>query len=185
MPLRYTTTVAIERRLRGRLQLSSSTPAFGTNLGAGQIDSLLIEQIGTQVETKLDSALSVIYELPISPGATSALVMLASIVEKLVVSEIVGVHYQGSINSELGGDGGFGALLRKQALEELQALLVGHGIYIPGLVTPQSIPGANSQPLVLPGVKLRTSNIPDTISRSQTLIGKRIGGKAQDIDWGV
>jgi hypothetical protein len=62
MPLKYTTVEAIARRLRGRLETSETSPvqAFGQSLGAKQVQPTLYEQVGTQVEAKLDMGLSML-----------------------------------------------------------------------------------------------------------------------------
>ena len=81
------------------------------------------------------------------------------------------VYYQGSQVPELNGDAGFGALMYKKAMQSLQRLIVGHNIYIDGLVPPQNMPGAiTPQPILLPNETLVTS-APDTITRNTTVIG--------------
>ncbi len=66
MPLQYTTVDAIARRLRGRLEVNKSALGGGMGgLAAQQVDLLLIEQLGTQVEVRLDVALAQIYMLPV------------------------------------------------------------------------------------------------------------------------
>jgi hypothetical protein len=148
-------------------------------LAAQQVDLLLIEQLGTQVEVRLDVALAQIYMLPVPEGATTARIILGGIVEKLVVSEIAITHFQQSQVPQMGGDAGFGSVIRKQAQEELESLFAGHGIYIPGLMSPPvSMPGSYRQPLVLPGVPLKSDLIqPDTLTRTYAIVETREGAK--------
>lgn len=177
MPLDYTTVEAIARRLRGRLEISKSVLGGGTSgLAAQQVDLLLIEQVGVQIEARLNVALSEIYLLPIAATATIARVILGGIVEKLVVSEITLTHFQQTQVPQMGGDAGFGSVIRKQAQEELESLFAGHGIYIPGLMSPpSSTPGSYRQPLVLPGVPLKSELLqPDTLTRSYSIVERRI-----------
>jgi hypothetical protein len=176
MALEFTTLDAISRRLRGRLELSKTALGGGTGkLAAQQVDPQLLEQLGEQVEAKLLIALALIYVLPIPLDAATARIILGGIVEKLVVAEIVLTHFQQSQVPQMGGDAGFGSVIRKQAQEELEAIFAGHGIYIPGLMSPPvTTPGSYRQPLVLPGVALKSELIqPDTLTRSYSLVEQR------------
>ena len=164
----YTTTDNITRRLRGRLQVANGSLIPGAT--AQQVDPYLIEQIGEQIEAKVNLALSQIYKLPIPLTSIQALKIIESIVEKLIISEIATVHFQQTQTPELGGDAGFGAVLRKQAVQELESILSGHGIYIPGIMekpVPNAMMGTYIQPLVLPEVELiAEEDQADTFTRS-------------------
>jgi hypothetical protein len=190
MPLQYTTTDAIARRLRGRLEVNKPALGGGTGgLAAQQVDLLLIEQVGVQIEARLNVALAEIYVTPIPVGATTARIILGGIVEKLVVAEIVMTHFQQSQVPQMGGDAGFGAVIRKQAQEELESIFGGHGIYIPGLMSPPiAMPGSYRQPLVLPGVPLKSDLLqPDTLTRSYSVVERRddaVPGRDEEIDFG-
>lgn len=191
MPLKYTSAQKIAARLRGRLEVPNANAGgipFGSSpssLGAQQVDLGLLEQIGIQVEAKVDSVLYLIYVLPVPDTATQAKEIIGSIVEKFVLSELAEVYFQQSQNPELGGDAGFGSVMRRQAQQELQALCAGHGIYVPGLMPAPTTASYGQQPIVLPGVRLRGGDIPDTITRNYTVVATRSGGKASEIDWGV
>lgn len=178
--LKYTTPEAIARRLKNRLELRDSPPTLGQAqaLGAKQVDYSLYEQLGEQVEAKLDMALSMLYELPVPTTAAQALKILASIVEKFVVAEILSVHYQQTQGE--GGDQGYGSVLFKQAKEECQAI----GIVLPGITPPAATPFNRPEPMVLPLVP-RKGEIPDTISRSYNVVVQRNPVEASSIDWGI
>lgn len=176
MALEFTTSEAIARRLRGRLELSKPALGGGTGgLAAQQVDLKLLEQLGEQVEARLVVALALIYVLPVPLQATAARIILGGIVEKLVVAEIATTHFQQSQVPQMGGDAGFGAVLRKQAQEELESIFAGHGVYIPGLMSPPVMtPGSYRQPLVLPGVALKSELVqPDTLTRSYSIVEQR------------
>lgn len=181
MTLKYTTAENIARRLKNRLELNNAPPTLGATqaLGAKQVDYSLYEQLGSQVESKLDMALGMMYELPVPNDAKDAINILASIVEKFVVAEILATYYQQSQNAQMGGDQGYGAVLFKQAKEECAAI----GITLPGLAATPSNPMNRVEPLVLPGVP-KKGDIPDIISRSYSFTGQKTSAVV-DIDWGV
>jgi len=178
--LNYTTTEAIARRLKNRLELSNGPPTLGQTqaLGAKQVDYSLYEQLAGQVEAKLDGALSMMYDLPVPNDATQSLKILASIVEKFVVAEILSTHYQQTQGE--GGDQGYGSVLFKQAKEECQAI----GIVLPGIAPAPVSPLGRVEPMVLPGVS-KKSEIPDIITRSYNLTVQRNPVESSLIDWGV
>lgn len=182
MPLRYTTQAAIARRLSNRLELldSGATPAFGSSLGSQQVNLELLQQVGEQVEATVDSRLSMAYELPVPADAIQARAILAGIVEKLIVAEILPVYFESqNSGAQMGSDAGFGSMMRNSASAELEKYLVGHG-GIPATGT--LLPGL--APVVLPGLRLKAV-LPDTITRNITSVGQRKGGKTSEIDWGV
>ncbi|MFN6560040.1 MAG: hypothetical protein RMY28_009550 [Nostoc sp. ChiSLP01] len=178
--LKYTTSEAIARRLKNRLELKDGPPTLGQtqSLGAKQVDYSLYEQLGEQAEAKLNMALSMLYELPVPNDATEALKILASIVEKFVVAEILSVHYQQTQGE--GGDQGYGSVLFKQAKEECQAI----GITLPGITPQASTPFNRVEALVLPRVP-KKGEIPDVVSRSYSLVEQRNPTAASSIDWGI
>lgn len=182
----YTTVDAIARRLRGRLKVNntlSSTSAPNYN-GQQVVDSLLIEDIVAQVEDDLNMTLAQIYEMPLVHTHP----ILAGIVEKLVVAEILQTHYQSTQVPELGGDPGYGGLLYKQAQQQIAKLTAGHNIMVFGVPMPPQIPGAiTPQPIVLPGEKL-ADKTPDTLSKNVTVVTTTKWKQLSDSDrreWGI
>lgn len=173
--LKYTSVMNIARRLRGRVNVEQNGQL--NNAASGTVDNMLILQIAEQVETKLDMALGQIYELPVPQNAHSALQIIGAIAEKLVIAEIAQTHFKMQVNPETGADMGFGSSMRKQALEEAEAIFGGHGIYIPGIMNrPPNSPavGESKQPLVLPGLKLlKSGDRPDTFSRNDSCVFAR------------
>lgn len=170
--LKYTFVDNISRRLRGRLQVESSTGL--NNAAGGVVDNKLILQVAEQVETKLDLALGQLYQMPIPQNARQALLVIGSIAEKLIIAEIAITHFRMQLNPETGADMGFGNSMRKQAFEDAESIFGGHGIYVPGIMNrPQNNPtvGETIQPLVLPGLKLLISgDRPDTFSRNDSCV---------------
>lgn len=178
--LKYTTPSAIALRLRGRLELNETIhgTAFGQNLGAKQVQFELYEQVASQVEAKLDMGLGMMYELPVPQEASEARKILASIVEKFTVAEILSVHYQQSQNPQMGGDMGYGAVLLKQAKEECQAI----GIDLPGLTAGVNPLLPRREVMVLPGVP-KKGDIPDVITRNYSVTVQRNPDAANQIQF--
>lgn len=182
----YTTTEAIARRLRGRLKVTttlspSSAPSFNTQQ---VVDPLLIQDVLEQVENDLDLTLAQIYEMPLLNRHP----ILAGIVEKLATAEILQTHYQSTQAVEMGGDPGYGALLYKQAMQQMAKLTAGHNIMIFGVQPPAQMPGVvTPQPIILPGEKLR-ENPPDTLTKNVTVVTATRWRKLSDSDrkdWGI
>lgn len=181
--MKYVTKEQIRQWFRGRLEVPDS-PLFA-GAAAGKVDEQLIEQLGNIIEAKIDVALGQIYEMPIPDTATQALLIIGGIVQKLIVSEIAIVHFQQTLTAEQGGDNGFGATIRKQALDDLEAIFAGHGIYIPGMTSPpppNPQMGVYRQPLVLPGMRtLSADEQPDTSTRAFTFLGTREFTEEEDL----
>lgn len=178
--LKYTTADAIARRLKNRLELNNGSPTLGQTqaLGAKQVNYSLYEQLGEQIEARLSVALSMMYELPVPNDATESLKILASIVEKFVVAEIMATYYQQTQGE--GGDQGYGAVLFKQAKEECQAI----GIILPGLAPQSSTPFNRVEPMVLPGLS-KKGDIPDIVGRNYSITEQRHPVESSSIDWGI
>ena len=175
----YTTIDNIALRLRTRLDLNQTAhgAAFGQSLGAKQVEPELFEQIASQVEAKLNAKLGMLYELPVPQHATQARLILASIVEKFTVAEILAVHYQQSQNAEQGGDLGHGAILRKEAIQESRDI----GIMFADPKRPQTTMSVNPEPSIVLPLVLRKAVIPDTITRNYSLVENR--SSTTEIDW--
>lgn len=196
MPLKYTTTEKIARRLRGRLNIEDSpavSTVIGSRLGYGDaiggqlVDPQLLEQMGEQKEAYIDLILNQIYEVPLSLSHPITQNIMSEITECLVVSAVMKVHFQGSLNMTTGGDvQGLGIDLDRQAYMLLGTLTVGHNIYLPVSMPPlpQTYPGTMPpQPLVLPGENLRTIDQPDTVHRVYTFITHRKLDVLNEVDW--
>lgn len=178
--IEYTTINNIALRLRTRLELNQTAHGapFGQNLGAKQVQPELFEQIASQVEARLNAKLGMLYELPVPQFAIQARLILASIVEKFTVAEILAVHYQQSQNAEMGGDLGHGAILRKEATQECRDI----GIQFADPKRPQTVMSIDPEPsLILPLVP-RIAVIPDTVTRSFSLVEQR-KSSIMEIDW--
>jgi hypothetical protein len=119
MAQKYATTDQVMRWLQTRLQLTGVVAnSFGSTLGAGQIDPLLLAEIQESIEASIDATLSLIYQLPIV--SVDALVILRSIVCKLTASDLMPAHYFATSNPQIGGDSGFGAVVRGEGIKELE-----------------------------------------------------------------
>lgn len=175
--LKYTKVANIARRLRGRLNVDQAINPGLINAASGTVDSELIIQVAQQIETNLELGLGQIYDVPIPHTASAAISILSSITEKLIISEIALTHFVMQVNPETGADMGFGHALRKQAFEQVEMILGGHGIYVPGIMNrPVNNPAVTEtiQPIVLPGVRLKLSQEqPDTFTRNYSCLESR------------
>jgi hypothetical protein len=180
----YTNNDAIANRLRGRLEFQDNNPLY-SGAAAQIVNPTLINQVIVQVEARVNAALGQIYCLPIPLNKTSAIAIVSSIVEKFVVAEIISVHYQQAQNPEVGGDAGYGGKILNEAKQELTALLHGHGIHIAGMtIQPSSSMQGITQPIMLPGVKLKTEEQqPDSITRNYTFSGIMEDPDHEPIKW--
>jgi hypothetical protein len=128
--LKYTTTEAIARRLRGRLQIGTVQAPYGATV---VVDELL-EQVGAQVEAQIDAILREVYKYPLNAEAednTQSRPILAAIVEKGVICELADVHfYQGEDGNSYGRE------MCKQYKAALDALRIGNP-QLPGEVVKQ------------------------------------------------
>lgn len=117
MTLIYTDKQAIANRLRGRLAIGGAQAPFGATV----VDDELIEQVGVQVESRINAQLGRVYQLPILLNDTSKPI-LASVTEKLTICEIMGTHYVGAEGTS---EDGYGRMMCRQGAEELQQILTG------------------------------------------------------------
>ena len=116
--LTYTTTEAVGRRLRGRLETDGPLLAYGNPV----VDPDLIEQVGAQVESRVEAKLRTVYKLPFK----SVSPIVASIVEKLILCELIPVHFAAELASNADSPLlGFAGLMCKQGGKELGELLSG------------------------------------------------------------
>lgn len=83
MALEFTTTDALLRRLSGRGSVGSSV------FGPAQIDPLLIQQIGEQVEARIKDELGKIYKFPL----TRTHIRLQEIAELGIICELLPTHF--------------------------------------------------------------------------------------------
>jgi hypothetical protein len=99
MALQFTTLEAINTRLRQRLQMGGTASAFGKSV----IPDLETEQIAEQVEARVNLRLKSKYRLPLRLVDTDAQRAIASIVEKLVICDLISPNFTGVEPSDEGG----------------------------------------------------------------------------------
>ena len=120
--LTYTNADNIARLLRGRAEVDNVFVS-----GSLDIDHDLINQKGQQVEARVNAQLSSLYVLPLSLSDTSTQRLMASIVEKLIVCELLPIYYPDLTDITSSGGGGqfdrYAANMCKLGQSELQALL--------------------------------------------------------------
>jgi hypothetical protein len=119
--LLYTTKEAIANLLRGRLQVGGTQFPFGPTT----VDDNLIEQIGAQVEAKLNAQLATVFRLPLAQPQNP---ILASIVEAGILCRLLPTHASGEelpTAGDVGVDRSFAGFYCKAYNAELQALLNG------------------------------------------------------------
>jgi phage gp36-like protein len=151
--LTYTTKEAIANRLRGRLVVGGTQVPFAPTT----VDDNLIEQVATQVEALVDAKLKTVFRMPL----TGTHAVLSSIVEKLVICEIMPTHEQ-----QNGGYGSqpksFREIICAQGAAELEEVLSG------------MVP--------LDGEALASTGT-TPISTNLTLAAKRTPGAAEAVQW--
>lgn len=116
MALTYTTIAAIQNRLSTRLQLSGVGQPYGKTV----VSADLLEQLGTQVEAKVNATLRSVYKYPLDAIAatnTESRPILAAIVEKGVICELADVHF---FHTEEGSS--YGHEMCQAFADELEAL---------------------------------------------------------------
>lgn len=178
MTLRYTTTDAIARRLIGRLEVIESVSShqpWGGAIAGKKADPQTYEQVALQKEAEVNAILRQVYEFPLQLIEEDTKHILSEIVEKLTVAELLDIYYQGSSIPAPGSEvSGLASSDRLQAYQKLYMYVAGHGIQIPQIpaaASPQGMGMKELQPVFLPGEK-PTAKVPDTLTRSYTLIGQ-------------
>ena len=155
MALTYTTIDAIERRLTGRLSIGGGQAPYGKI----SVDRDLFDQVGAQVEAKINAELAGAYKLPLNAATitnTDSRPILAAIVEKGVVCELADVHF---FATEEGNS--YGKEMCRQFKADLAALVSGE--------------------LRLPGEALKAVN--DLSNQGYSAAATRSAGVAEEIVW--
>jgi hypothetical protein len=171
---KYATEYGIQRKLRGRLniRLDDAVPSlYEVSVPSMHIDKDLFYEVIEEKEYFLDLILNQIYQLPLSNKHP----ILKEIVEGLVISELIKIHFQGSSTPSIGADlSGINLETKTHAYNLIQMITAGHNIYVPGVPPVQNIPGvAIPQPLRLPGEHPRIVGDEDTVTRLYTFVGRR------------
>ena len=173
--LQFTTLDAIARRLQGRLDLTNDAGvavAWKKNEVSKSSNPETVTQIANQKEAFLRTVLRCVYKFPLQLTDPDTRAVLAEITEKLVVSELIDLYYQGSGAGIVGTEGsGLSAGDRKSAYEMLNLYTAGHGFPLPQVpYMPSGIGQKDPQGVVLPGESLNPKS-QDFISRIDTYIG--------------
>lgn len=185
--MRYATVDQVMLLLETRLQLMGASGSFGKTLGAQQIKPELIEQQGSSIEASVDATLDLIYVLPIT--SVPALEILRGILCKLTVADVIPAHFFASMNPQMGGDAGFGGLLRNEGIKELERYTAGFGVYYSAGAT-TAIPRTGNQvqqAVPLPGVSLKpTTDVRRTLTPFEAYPVSRQPqrGESDFINWG-
>lgn len=171
MTLLLTTIEAISRRLIGRLEVVSrqkEPQPWGGTMGSKEVDPNTTLQIAAQKQSLVLSVLGMVYHLPLQLTSEITKLVLAEIVEKLTVADLMDIYYTGTPTET-----GFGGGDRKSAYESLYLYVAGHGIPIPQLPNVPTSPGISvPQGVVLPGERVRVFPIAERVSRNYTVRGK-------------
>lgn len=125
---KYAKLENISKRLASRITVVTNLQASGvTGMTGTQVGTDLITLIGEGIEDFVDCFLGMVYELELKRNHP----FLNSSIEKLIVSDVY-VHYFPSQGESPESGESFATVLRQQALNELQCLFDGFGIFIPG-----------------------------------------------------
>lgn len=179
---KYANQEGIQRKLRGRLniRLDEEVPSpYEISVPSLSIDKDLFYEIIEQKEYFLDLILNQIYQLPLINSHP----ILREIVEGLVISELIKVHYQGQSIPSLGADlSGINLETKTHSYNLIQMITAGHNIYVPGVPPVQNIPGVVvPQPIRLLGERPRVVGDEDTITRLYTFVGRRSNDSISEV----
>lgn len=177
--MKYTTLENLARKLRGRLEISiegelpeAVLTGYGQVASGKVVDPELITQITNEQEAYIELILGQIYFLPFQLTSPTTKNILQRLVEDLVISSLMQVHFEGTNPIVPAADiSGASVDLYRNAHYLLAALTAGHNIFIPTMPAPtnQSVGMVDQQPLRLPGERLLgQDDRPDTVSRNYT-----------------
>jgi hypothetical protein len=177
---KYTSVESISRKLIGRLNLQGEDglalqfPDNPTQL----VDPLLVEEVIEESESLLDRVLEQIYELPLQNKHP----ILKTIIDGLVVSDMILIHFSG-VQWGTGADlSGYGLSHQTKSYQLINALTAGMNIVLPMQVpvTP-TYPGMIPQRrLELPGEVLVTRTPAKILVNNQTIVKRLDNGDRSD-----
>ncbi|MEO0537527.1 MAG: hypothetical protein AAF215_27160 [Cyanobacteria bacterium P01_A01_bin.123] len=153
MALKYTTSDAIQRRLDGRLQVDGQATSWGDSV----ISAELVEQVGGQVEAKIDEILRRKWVMPL----TGTHPQLAMIVELGCVCQLLSQHFLSQTPSETGGYTPQACSLYKAEIKGLSDLML------------------EGETLLQPATQTATGRV----YSSQAIAHRLIPSEVQDVKW--
>jgi hypothetical protein len=187
--MQYATFEQIQLYLDHRLQSLGVNPSNGPTYGSKTVKQELIELTATSIEASIDATLDLIYILPVNPLNERALAILRDITIKIVVAEIIRVHYQMAMTAAAGGDAGYGGIQLNEGIKLLERYTAGYGVYYQG--SNGTGTGTNrlgnqvQQNVPLPGVPIKpTSDVVRTLQPFGAVCVER-NVKGVEINWGV
>jgi len=131
--MKYTTLHSLTIRLAPRLKVVEVPTVTGhspiTGIASSTIGSEIIEMIANSSEEFIDLYLSMIYVMPLQHEHA----FVRGIAEKLIISETLLTYFPSSGESE--SNRSYPQTLRQTALDDLQCLVEGTGIFVPGSAT--------------------------------------------------
>lgn len=168
----YCNKESIGRKLKARLNIKPSqyqTAPYVTSLPSNEVDDELVNEVIQQQEEFLNLILNQIYELPLINKHP----ILTTIVDDLVIAELLRIHFIGTGIAQLGSDvAGTSTDTKLHAYSLLAMLTSGHNIYIPGMAPVATNVGvAQPQPVRLIGEVNRVA-YDDTITRLAVYVRK-------------
>ncbi|PZV19201.1 MAG: hypothetical protein DCF22_00605 [Leptolyngbya sp.] len=115
--MKYTTQGAIALRLSRRLQVGGAPTTYGKDV----LDLALLDLIVPQCEARFEAALSSLYQLPLLLSDETARAIASSIVEKMILGEVLPVHFF----PEVGKEGGLRKVMADESAAELRMVKEG------------------------------------------------------------
>jgi len=168
----YCNKESIGRKLKARLNIKPSQyqSAPYSSLPSNEVDDVLVDEVIEQQEEFLNLILNQIYELPLINNHS----ILTTIVDDLVIAELLRIHFIGTGMAQLGGDvAGTSTDTKLHAYSLLAMLTTGHNIYIPGMpLVATNVGVAQPQPIRLTG-EVNRSSYDDTITRLEVYVTTR------------
>ena len=178
MVSKYTTAERVGRKLRGRLSIISPTPTmniagYGSTVTGQSVDEELLSEVIDQEESFIDLCLGQFYRMPLTLKSEVTQNILTQIVDGMVVSSLLQIHFEGS--SPMNGAADTGNLIgdmRRKAELLLAKITGGSNIFNSVMPSPmQSGYGMPEiQPLVLPEeIILTRGQRPDLVTRNYSV----------------
>jgi hypothetical protein len=115
--MRYTTLQAIELRLSKRLQVGGLPTVFGKP----ELQLELLDLIVPQCEARFEAMIEPLYLTPLALTTDQARAIASSIVEKMILSEVLPVQ----INAETGAESGLRKLMAQEWGAEMKQVQTG------------------------------------------------------------
>jgi hypothetical protein len=181
----YTNQERIARKLIGRLTINpdistlpvQSIAGYGPSVTGQVVQPELLTDTIREKESYVTLVLAQFYEVPLKLTSEITQDILGEIVDGLVISTLLQIHYESSVSPISGSQdlGNAASDMRRQAELMLAAVSASSNVFQSAQPAPipNMLGGIELQPLVLPGeIILTRAQRPDIITRNYTVSAK-------------